>query len=106
MLDDIILLKDLTDHERLMFQNEYFAVRKSGTTGVLLALFLGLFGAHHFYMGRVGLGVLYLLFCWTYLPFVVGLVECFLMSGRVETFNREKAEYIVTKLKALRPSAA
>jgi hypothetical protein len=65
MLDDLMLLKNLSDQERLMFQNEYLAVQKNGTTGFLLAFFLGGLGAHHFYMGRVGLGVLYAVFCWT-----------------------------------------
>jgi TM2 domain-containing membrane protein YozV len=102
MLDDVIFMKDLTDQERLLFQNEYLSVRKNGTTGVLLALFLGGVGAHHFYMSRVGLGVLYLLFCWSFIAWIVALVECFFMSGRVQRYNREKAEQIVTKLKALR----
>ena len=36
MLDDVMLMKDLTDQERLMFQNEYLSIRKSGTTGIVL----------------------------------------------------------------------
>jgi TM2 domain-containing membrane protein YozV len=35
--------------------------RKSKTTAALLALFLGILGAHRFYLGSWGLGVLYLL---------------------------------------------
>ena len=102
MIDDILLLKDLTDQERLMFQNEYLAVQKSGTTAVLLALFLGGVGAHHFYMGKVGLGVLYLVFFWTLIPAAVALVECFLLGKRVRIHNSDHAQQIVTKLKALR----
>lgn len=105
MLDDMILLKDLTDHERLMFQNEYLAMRKSETTGLLLAFFLGGVGAHHFYLGRVGPGALYLLFCWTFIPSLVALGECLLMSGRVRRYNRQTAERIVAKIKALRATA-
>ena len=33
---------------------------KDGTTAFLLALFLGVFGAHKFYEGKVGTGLLYL----------------------------------------------
>lgn len=33
---------------------------KSKTTALLLCLFLGLIGAHHFYVGRLGKGILYL----------------------------------------------
>lgn len=105
MLDDVILLKDLTDHERLMFQNEYLAMRKSETTGLLLAFFFGGVGAHHFYLGHVGLGVLYLLFCWTFIPSLVALGECLLMGRRVRRYNLQTAERIVAKIKAPRATA-
>ena len=42
---------------------------------VLLAFFLGGFGAHKFYLGQGGLGVIYLLFCWTFIPALVAMVE-------------------------------
>ena len=42
---------------------------------VLLALFLGGLGIHNFYAGRIGLGVLYLLFCWTFIPAIAALVQ-------------------------------
>ncbi len=41
----------------------------------LIALFLGGFGIHKFYTGKIGMGILYLLFCWTYIPAIVSLVE-------------------------------
>lgn len=41
----------------------------------LLAFFLGLFGAHKFYAGKIGLGIVYLLFCWTFIPGIVAFVE-------------------------------
>ncbi|MCS4485875.1 TM2 domain-containing protein [Staphylococcus americanisciuri] len=42
---------------------------------VLLAFFLGNLGAHKFYAKKMGLGVLYLLFCWTGIPGVIGVIE-------------------------------
>jgi len=48
---------------------------KDRTTAAILALFLGGLGAHHFYLGNTGRGVLYLLFVWTFIPVVVGFVE-------------------------------
>lgn len=41
----------------------------------LLALFLGGIGAHKFYLGSTGLGILYLLFFWTGIPMIIGLIE-------------------------------
>ena len=34
---------------------------KSKTTALLLCIFLGGIGVHHFYVGRIGMGILYLL---------------------------------------------
>ena len=52
---------------------------KSKLTAALLALFLGGFGAHKFYLGQTGLGVLYLLFCWTGVPEIVAFIEFFIL---------------------------
>jgi TM2 domain-containing membrane protein YozV len=48
---------------------------KSRVTAGLLALFLGGFGAHHFYLGHAGRGILYLLFAWTLIPAVIAFIE-------------------------------
>lgn len=52
---------------------------KSKLAAVLFALFLGGFGIHKFYLGRTGMGLLYLLFCWTFIPAVVGFIEAILL---------------------------
>jgi len=48
---------------------------KNRVAAALLALILGGFGVHKFYLGQVGLGIVYLLFCWTFIPAVVAFVE-------------------------------
>ena len=48
---------------------------KDRVTAALLALFLGGLGAHHFYLGNTALGVIYLLFCWTFIPAIVSCIE-------------------------------
>ncbi|WP_027399790.1 TM2 domain-containing protein [Anaerovorax odorimutans] len=42
---------------------------------ILLAIFLGSLGIHKFYSGKTGLGILYLLFCWTFIPGLIGFIE-------------------------------
>lgn len=48
---------------------------KSKTVAALLAIFLGSFGAHRFYLRSYGWGILYLLFFWTLIPGLIGFVE-------------------------------
>lgn len=59
----------------------------------LFALFLGGIGAHKFYLGQVGQGILYLLFCWTFIPSIIALVEFFIYLGmKEENFKRKYAQ--------------
>lgn len=48
---------------------------RSKTTAGLLALFLGGLGVHKFYTGRAGMGFLYLVFCWSFIPAIIAIVE-------------------------------
>lgn len=48
----------------------------------LLALFLGSFGLHHFYLGAPKKGAIYLLFCWTFVPLFLGILEALLLFFR------------------------
>jgi len=48
---------------------------KSRSIAILLAIFLGGFGIHKFYLNKPGQGVLYLLFCWTFIPAIAGFIE-------------------------------
>lgn len=48
---------------------------RSRIAAVLFAFFLGGLGIHKFYLGSIGWGVVYLLFCWTFIPAVIGFIE-------------------------------
>lgn len=41
----------------------------------LLAFFLGGIGVHKFYAGKIGTGILYILFCWTFIPSIIAFIE-------------------------------
>jgi len=81
-----------------LFYQQYEAVRRDEIVGILLALFLGGFGIHQFYLRRTGLGILYLCFCWTPIPWILGFIECFFMPGRVREFNAIQAAGIAAAL--------
>lgn len=40
----------------------------------LLAFFLGGIGVHKFYAGKIGTGILFILFCWTFVPSFIALI--------------------------------
>lgn len=48
---------------------------KNKIVAALLALLLGGLGIHKFYLGQSGKGVLYLIFCWTYIPGILAFIE-------------------------------
>lgn len=52
---------------------------KSKVAAGLLALFLGGLGVHKFYLGQTGLGVVYLLFCWTCIPAFIALIDAIII---------------------------
>lgn len=84
------MLQRMPQDKQMMFAMQYNNSKKSSTTAVLLALFLGGLGAHKFYMGQTGMGILYLVFCWTYIPSIIAFIEAFTIAGQVAKYNEQK----------------
>ncbi len=59
-------------------------VPKSRSMAVLLAMLFGGIGIHWFYLDKPRWGVVYLLFCWTFIPVAVGLIEGFYFLNMAE----------------------
>ena len=58
---------------------------KDKTTAYLLWFFLGVFGAHQFYLGKTGKGILYI---FTFGIFGIGvLIDLFTLGSQVDTYN-------------------
>lgn len=63
---------------------------KNRIIAAFLAFFLGGFGLHKFYLGQIGWGVFYLVFCWTFIPWIVAFFESIgLLITSDESFNRQ-----------------
>lgn len=61
---------------------------KSRSTAILLAILLGGLGIHRFYLDQPGKGILYLIFCWTFIPSIIALIDGIVwLSGSEESFN-------------------
>jgi TM2 domain-containing membrane protein YozV len=41
----------------------------------ILALFLGVFGVHRFYLNQTGMGIFYLIFCWLPIMWIVAVID-------------------------------
>ena len=54
---------------------------KTKKAAVLLALIVGGLGVHKFYLGRTASGVLYLLFCWTFIPAILAIFDAISYIG-------------------------
>jgi len=48
---------------------------RNKTTAGIFALLLGGLGIHKFYLGKIGMGIIYVLFCWTFIPAIAGFIE-------------------------------
>lgn len=65
-------------------------VEKDRATAGILAILLGGIGAHKFYLNDTGLGLLYLCFFWTGIPFIIGLIEGVIYLTKTdEEFERQ-----------------
>jgi TM2 domain-containing membrane protein YozV len=61
---------------------------KDKNTAGIYALLLGSFGVHRFYLGSPVTGLIYLFFCWTFIPAMLGVIEGIqLLSMSKEAFD-------------------
>jgi TM2 domain-containing membrane protein YozV len=67
----------------------YQGATQNKLAAALLALFLGGLGIQFFYLGRAGKGVLCLLFCWTFIPAIIGFIHGLILLTMDEaTFSK------------------
>ncbi len=100
-LDELVLQRDMTDSQRMMFQSELNKVRKNRTAALFLTLLLGGVGAHRYYLGQVGWGIAYTLLSWTFIQAILAFIELFFILRRVDRYNEQMAQEIAVKVKAL-----
>lgn len=55
--------------------------RRDKTTATILAFCLGGIGVHKFYLGESNIGVIYLIFCWTFIPAIIAIIDFIVLLG-------------------------
>lgn len=76
--EDVKVDYDFSDHSTNNSygqNNVYSSDNRSRIVAGVLALFLGGVGIHKIYCGKMGMFILYLLFSWTGIPELVGIIE-------------------------------
>jgi len=90
----------LTERELLILRQEVENRKKSVAAVWLLWVFLGVFGAHRFYLGRVGTGVAMLLTIGGLL--IWALVDAFLIPGMLRANQHEVEAEVLGEIAAMR----
>jgi len=67
---------EINPHEFIsQYKKRVFVPNKNQILAAALAFFFGTFGAHKFYLGKIGQGILYIIFFWTAIPTIVSIFE-------------------------------
>ncbi len=95
--EQVQLTQGMTDQQKFLFNAQFGGVRKDRMLMLVISIFLGHFGVDRFILGDVGLGVGKLLTfgacgVWT-------VVDWFLILGRTDDFNRQKAHEIAMAIR-------
>lgn len=71
---------------------------KSKNVAAVLAFFFGGLGVHKFYLGKTGLGIVYLIFCWTYIPSIIAFIEFILfLTMTKDDFDKKYNKSLVKR---------
>ena len=87
--------KNVPDESRKAYNNYYINTsiqdkkKVNKIAYVLLAFFLGGFGGHKFYSGKIGTGILYLIFSWTFIPSIIAFIEFIIALTKSSDENGE-----------------
>ena len=97
IIEQQIMMKDLTDQQKMLFSSQFDSAKKDRNTILILSIFLGSWGIDRFMIGDMGMGILKLLTLG--LCGILWLIDLFLIRGKVDEFNRKKANEILAGIK-------
>jgi TM2 domain-containing membrane protein YozV len=93
------LMQNMTEQQKMLFISQYNSAKKDRNIALILSVIFGSLGIDRFYVGDVLLGILKLLtggccgIWW--------IIDWFLIMGRVDEYNRQKAREIAYLIKGM-----
>jgi TM2 domain-containing membrane protein YozV len=103
---NVSTLTQLTARQRAWVELKFQERRKSGGTAFVLCLLFGGIGVHHFYLGHTILGVLSIVFCWTWVPLILSLIQCLFIVFQVSSKNETILAALISESVLLLPENA
>jgi TM2 domain-containing membrane protein YozV len=97
IIEQQMMMKDLTDQQKMLFSSQFDSAKKDRNTILVLSVFLGSWGIDRFMIGDMGMGILKLLTLG--LCGILWLIDLFLIRGKVDEYNRKKANEILAGIK-------
>lgn len=100
MSSNLSLKQGLTQEQMTILASEFDMKKKTKVITFILWFFLGVFGAHRFYLGHIGLGVGMLLVGWITFgiwPLIDGII-CLVKT--VDKVNEDIERNIINQIKA------
>ena len=101
VVEQMQLTQGMTDQQKFLFQSQYGSEKRDRVLILVISILLGYLGIDRFLVGDVGLGLLKLLtggVCG-----IFWLVDLFLITGRVDEYNRQKAHEIAMAIRMSGP---
>ncbi len=93
-------LHDLSERELLILRQEVDDRKKSPAAAWILWVFLGCFGAHRFYLGRIGTGIAMLLTLGGL--FIWAIVDAFFIPNMLRANQRRVEKEVIEEIAAMR----
>jgi TM2 domain-containing membrane protein YozV len=101
------LSRGLAPTQQQFVRATYSARAKNPTTAFLLCFFLGIFGAHRFYLGQTGQGVVRVILVPLIVPGLIWeILDLFRIDGEVYERNLKLAEELVARAALAQPNVA
>jgi len=103
MIEVELKKEKLTEKEHAILDREFNILRKDITVSYVLLVVIGFLGIHKFYLGKIGMGILY--FCTLGFFFLGIIYDLATLPDQVSEFNNKLEYDLICRLEAAKSAA-